>query len=103
MLSAFADSGRHAFNWIFILFPSSPLLLPPPPPPPPSHRPVGLVVKASSLRVSDLGSIPPFNGDLFPGRHTTDLKLHTSLATLPGYRVSAGLVGPVSVYCDRVK
>ena len=34
------------------------------------HRLLGLVVKASASRAADLGSIPAFGADLFPGRVT---------------------------------
>ena len=39
-------------------------------------------------------------GGIFPGSsHTSDFKIGTPVATLPGAR----LVGPVSVYCDWVR
>ena len=48
----------------------------------------------SVWRAADEGKIPAFTVDLFSrSSHTTDLKLGTSAATLPGawcYRVSAG-------------
>ena len=53
------------------------------------------------------GSVPACGVGIFPGSsHTTDLKIGTPVATLPGawrYRVSMGLVGPVPVYCDWVR
>ena len=60
------------------------------------------MVKASASRAEDPGFEPPLRRD-FPGSsHTSDLKIGTAVATLPGawrYRVSTG---PVSVYCDWV-
>ena len=61
-------------------------------------RPFGLVVKASALRVADLG----FNsrlgrGDFSRSGHTSDLEIGTQVATLPGagrYRVSTGTGWP---------
>ena len=70
------------------------------------HRLVGLVVKVSASRAADLGSVPRFRcGSLFRSSHTSDLNAGTPVATLPDawrYGVSAGTVGPVSVYCDWV-
>ena len=60
--------------------------------PPPSPL-VGQVVKASASRAADLGSIPAFAcGSFFRPSHTSDLKIGTPVATLPGawcYRVRA--------------
>ena len=43
-------------------------------------------------------------GILSGSSHTSDLKIGTPVATLPGVIGSVlGLVGPVSVYCDRVR
>ena len=53
-----------------------------------------------------LGSNPACSGICPGSSHTSDLKIDTPVAALPGawrYRVSAGLVGPVSVYCDWVR
>ena len=62
-------------------------------PPVPDHL-VGLVVKATATRAED----PGFESRLRVGSsHTSDLKLGTPLATLPGvwrYRVSAGTGWP---------
>ena len=63
-----------------------------------SYRLVGLVVKASALRTDD----PEFDsrlrrGDFSGSSHTSDLKIGTPVATLPGtwpYRVSAGTGWP---------
>ena len=52
------------------------------------------------------GSNPACDGIFPDSSHTSDLKIDTPVATLPGawrYRVSAGTVGPVSVYCDWVR
>ena len=53
----------------------------------------GLVVKASASTAEDAGSNPACAG-IFPGSsHTSDFRIGTSLATLPGawrHRVSAG-------------
>ena len=63
----------------------------------PTNRLVGLVVKAFTSRAED----PGFESacvEIFPGCcHASDLKIGTSVATLPGawrYRVSAGTVRP---------
>ena len=51
------------------------------------------------------GSNPACAG-IFWVESCSDLKIGTPVATLPGawrYRVSAGTVGPVSVYCDWVR
>ena len=62
------------------------------------------MVKASTGERKIPDSNPACDG-IFPGSsHTSDFKIGTQVATLPGawhYRV--GLVGPVSVYCDRVR
>ena len=52
------------------------------------------------------GSNPACAGIFSGSSHTSDLKIGTPVATLPGawrYRVRVGLVGPVSVYCDWVR
>ena len=65
---------------------------------------VGLVVKASTSRATDLCSIPAFAVGGFPGRHTSDLVLQWLPCQAPGVIGSVlGLVGPVSVYCDWVR
>ena len=68
---------------------------------------VGLVVKVSASRAADLQFDARLrHGDFSRLSHTSDLHIGTSVATLPGawrYRVSTGMVGPVSVYCDRVR
>ena len=65
---------------------------------PPLHRLVGLVVKASASRAEDPGvRIPPALGFFSGSSHTTDSKMGTPVATLPGawcYRVSAGTGRP---------
>ena len=61
-------------------------------------RLVGLVVKASTSRAED----PMFDsrlhrGDFFGSSHTSDIKLGTPVATLPGtsrYRINAGTGWP---------
>ena len=59
---------------------------------------VGLVVKASASRAEDPGFESPLRRDFFPvSSHTSDLKLGTPVATLPGAwrsRVSAGTGWP---------
>ena len=59
---------------------------------------VGLVVKASTLRVVDLGFDSCLRCGNFSGSsHASDLKIGTLVATLPGawcYRVSAGTGWP---------
>ena len=64
--------------------------------------------KVSAFREADLGSIPTFAVDLFPVV-VIPVALKMVLLWLcraPGillFRVSAGVVGPVSVYCDWVR
>ena len=53
----------------------------------------GLVVKASASRVDDPGFEFRLRWDFSGSSHTSDLKIGTPVATLPGawhYRVSAG-------------
>ena len=74
----------------------------------PSDYLVGLVVKASASRAEDTGFESPLRRDFFSGSsHTSDLKIGTPVATLPGAwlkkRSGLGLVAPVSVYCDWVR
>ena len=68
---------------------------------------VGLVVKASTLGAEDPGFESRLRRDFSGSSHTSDLKIGTPVATLPGawcYIGSAlGLVSPVSVYCDWVR
>ena len=57
------------------------------------HRLVGLVVKAPALRVEDPGFDSRMGRDFSGSSYTSDVKLCTPVATLPGawqYRVSAG-------------
>ena len=57
----------------------------------------GLVVKASTSAVEDLGFESRLRQDFSRSSHTSDLKIGTSVATLPGawhYRVSAGTGRP---------
>ena len=62
-----------------------------------TYRPVGLVVKASASGAEDLGFESRLRRD-FPGSsHTSDLKIGTPVATLPGarcYRVIPGTGRP---------
>ena len=64
---------------------------------PNTYRIVGLVVKASAPRVEDSGFESRLCRD-FPGlSHTSDFKIGTPVATLPGtwcYRVSTGTGQP---------
>ena len=58
---------------------------------------VGLVVKASAWRVEDPGFESHLRWDFSGSSHTSDLKIGTAVATLPGvwrYRVSAGTGQP---------
>ena len=61
----------------------------------PLHRLVGLVVKASASRAEDPGlDSRSCRGDIFGSSHTSDFKIGTPVATLPGAwncRVSTGL------------
>ena len=64
------------------------------------------MVKASASRAE----YPGFESRLWPdfsgSSHTSDLKIGTPAATLPGpwrYRVNTGLVGPVSECGDWVR
>ena len=62
------------------------------------NRLVGLVVKASASGAEDPGFESRFRRDFSGSSHTSDLRIGTSLATLPGvcrYRVSAGTGRPV--------
>ena len=60
-------------------------------------RLVGLVVKASASRAEDPGFEFCLRRDFSGSSHTSDLKIGTPVATLPGawcYRVSAGTGWP---------
>ena len=63
-----------------------------------AHRLVGLVVKASFLGAEEFDSRLRHE-DFSGSSHTSDLRTGTPVATLP----DAGLVDPVSVYCDLVR
>ena len=68
------------------------------------HRLTGLVVKASALGAEDPGFRSRLQRDLFGSSHTSEVKIGTPVATLPGVLESAlGLVSLVSVYCDWVR
>ena len=72
-------------------------------PPLRENRLAGLVVKGSVSRAADHGFESRFvrRGILSGSSHTSDLKIRTPLATLPGVIGSAlGLVGPMSMHCD---
>ena len=61
------------------------------------HRLVGRVVKASASRAEDPGFEFRLHRDFSGSSHTSDLKIGTPVATLPGacrYRVSAGTGRP---------
>ena len=69
---------------------------------------VGLVVKVSPLGAEDPGFESHLRRDFSRSSHTSDLKIGTPVAALPGawhYTIGSvlGLVGPVSVYCDWVR
>ena len=62
-----------------------------------SNRLVGLVVKASASRAEDPGFYSRWRLDFSGSSHTSDLKIDTPVAILPGawrYRVSAGTGRP---------
>ena len=68
----------------------------------------GLVVKASALGVEDPGFKSHLRQDFSGSSHTSDLKIDTPVATLPGawhYKVSAGTGRPgVSIlWLDEVE
>ena len=67
------------------------------------NRLAGLVVKASASGAKDPGFESRLRQDVSGSSHTSDLKIGTPVATLPGawhYRDRLRLVGPVAVYCD---
>ena len=70
------------------------------------YRLLGLVVKASAPRQKIRGLNPPFSG-IFPGRVIAVIYKLAPMwlpCRAPGVIGSVlGLVGPVSVYCDRVR
>ena len=72
----------------------------------PDHL-VGPVINASTARAEDLGIESRLHWDFSGSSHTSDIKNGTLVAIpcqAPGVIGSAlGLVGPVSVYCDRVR
>ena len=74
----------------------------------PDHL-VGLVVKASTPRVADLGFDFHFlHGDVSMSSHTSDFKFGAPVTRLPCQAPGVeglvlGLVGPVSVYCDWMR
>ena len=74
---------------------------------PAGDRLVGLVVKASASRAEDPGFESRLRRDFFSGSsHTSDSKIGTPEATLPGawrYRVSAGTGRPGVSNCDWVR
>ena len=62
-----------------------------------AHRLGGLVVKASTWRAEDPGFKSHLRWDFSGLSHSSDLKIGTPVATLPGtwhYRVSAGTGWP---------
>ena len=64
---------------------------------PPKHRLVDLVVKASASGAEDPWFAFRLRRDFSGSSHTSDLKIGTPVATLPGawcYRVSAGTGRP---------
>ena len=61
------------------------------------HCLAGQVVMVSALRAEDLGFESRLRRDFFGSSHTSDFKIGTPVATLPGawhYRVSAGTGQP---------
>ena len=70
-----------------------------------ADRLVGQVVRRPPRERKIPGSNPACTGIFSGSSHTSDLKIGTPVATLPGawrYTVSAG-TGLVSVYCDWVR
>ena len=66
-------------------------------PPAPEHCLAGLVVKASASGAEDPGFESRLRRDFSGWSHTSDLKIGTQVATLPGtwrYRVSSGTGQP---------
>ena len=64
------------------------------------------MVKASASEAEDPGFEYRLLRDFSGSSHTSDLKIGTLAATLPGawnYRVSAGTGCPVSVFCDWLR
>ena len=69
---------------------------------PPCNQHCDEGVKSATARVRS----PLAPGILSGSSYTRNLKIGTPVAAVPGawdYRVSDGLVGPVSVYCDWVR
>ena len=63
------------------------------------------MVKASDSRAEDPGFESHLSRDFSGSSHTSDLKIGTPVAKLPGPGITGsalGLVGPVSLYCDWV-
>ena len=64
------------------------------------------MVKASASSAEDPGFKSHLRRDCSWSSHISDIKIGSLVVSLPGawsHRVSAGLVGQVSVYCDWVK
>ena len=64
------------------------------------------MVKVSASRVKDPGFESCLRVFFSGSSHTSDSKIGTPVATLPGawrFGSALGLVGPVSVYCDWVR
>ena len=75
-------------------------------PPPSLDRLVGLVVKASASRAEDPGFKSRLRRNFSGSSHTSDLKIGTPAATMPGAwrcKVSAGTSWPGVSICDRVR
>ena len=73
---------------IMFLFPRGPVVI---------HRLAGLVVKVSGSRAENPGFESRLRRDFSGSSHTSDLKIGTPVATMPGawhYRVSAGTGRP---------
>ena len=70
------------------------------------HRLIGLVVGRPPPERKIPGSNAACAGIFSGSSHTSDLKMGSPVATLPGaWRIGSalGLVSPVSVYCDWVR
>ena len=66
----------------------------------PAHRLVGLVVTASASRTEGPGFESRLRRDFSGSSHTSDLKIGTPVATLPG---AIGSGRSMSVFCDWVR
>ena len=69
-----------------------------------NYRLVGQVVEVSAPKAEGPEFESRLRRDFSGSSHTSDFKIGTPVATLPGVIVSAlGLVGLVSIYCDWMR